>query len=180
MLSVVTDFVVRLQQTAIHDDVHLARANFRQMRSHTLGEIMNPNTFRTHLTWLVIAILGMLIMSTFSACVPTPTPTPTGTPVSTPRPQPTPTPIQPPPGQYQSKDFGIVWSSSYYQKHFTHNPPQQAATDAGAYWDRWDFHWEWIVTPREGLNPPVWIDTTSLNYFIDDAGNNVSEQSYYS
>jgi len=148
---------------------------------------MNLNLVKTNLVRFVVLILGLLIMSALTACggpPPTGTPTPVGTPVATPTGAPypmiTPTPIQAPPGQYRSEDLGITWSSSYLQKDFSRNPPQQSAADAGATWDRWDIGWEWSMTPREGLTPPVWTDTTSLHYFDPNGDEDAQKKYYYS
>ena len=58
---------------------------------------------------------------------------------------------------YHADDFGVTWSSGYYEGQYTNNPPQQRAADAGATWDRWDFHWNWVMESRPGVTPPVWV-----------------------
>jgi len=103
----------------------------------------------SRLWWMGLVLLGAVIA--LSACGPgteTPTPTPTGTPGPTPTPAPVIT--------YHASDFGVTWSSGYYKDQYTNNPPQQWAADTGATWDRWDFHWNWVMETRPGVMPPVW------------------------
>ncbi len=117
---------------------------------------MKRHTFRiVRIGW---SVLGALMVA-LSGCGPA-TPTP-GTP--TPPPE-TPT-VPPPPATPEiARDFGITWSSTYYIDPTTPSP--QEAVNAGASWDRWDFHWQWIMssgTPVwEGQSPgePLFLLTT--------------------
>lgn len=107
------------------------------------------------LWWVGLLLLGALIV--LSGCGPgTATPT---MPPATPTPPPTPSPG--PAVTYHARDFGVTWSSTYYLP-FSQQPQQ--AVDAGATWDRWDFHWEWIMRS----DPPAWQEEwpTSYNYDI--------------
>jgi len=79
---------------------------------------------------------------------------------------------------YSANDFGVTWSSGYYEGQYNTNPPQQWAADAGATWDRWDIHWNWVMQTRPGATPPVWAGqspgepsyTYSYPEAIDGAG----------
>jgi hypothetical protein len=125
--------------------------------------------------WL-IGVFSLWVMFILSACQggdggPTSTPggttAPTGTPMATNTPPPTDTPA-PTGTPYPAEDFGVTWSSSWYEGAYSHNAPQQKAVDIGATWDRWDFRWNRIMDPRD-VPTPVWegeFGGTSYSYQV--------------
>ncbi len=105
-----------------------------------------------------VAVFGIVVsFSILVACGPGPSPTPTGTP----SPAPSPTPMRGP-AEHHANDFGINWSSTYYSPYYSSATSQWAA-NAGATWDRWDFHWVNIMQPPSGT-PPVWEDGQTYSY----------------
>lgn len=107
--------------------------------------------------WIVMCI-GIVLLSSLTACNLTPTAIPT--PTMTPGPSPTPPSYKP--VSYHAPNFGVVNPSFYDVLRVVDAEGRsldQYSVDVGASWNRLDFHWSWIRKEVDGNLGWYWNGT---------------------